>query len=66
MFSITQSIFTLQKSDIFSLMPPLSGSSALAMMTFGEMPMERSSLTKCCVGFDLCSPEHFKNGIKVT
>ena len=26
----------------------------------GKMPMPCNSLTECCVGFDLCSPEPFR------
>ncbi len=66
-FSITQSGRTLQNMAIFSKMLWSSmGTSVRRTMIFGLMPMPCSSLTECWVGFDLCSPEPFKYGTRVT
>ena len=54
---MTQSGLTLQNRAILSRMPCSMGSSERVTMMSGKMPMERSSLTECCVGLLLCSPE---------
>ena len=66
MFSMTQSGLTLQNIEIFWKMDGSSGSSQRRTMMLGLMPMPSSSLTECCVGFDLCSSEPRKNGTSVT
>ena len=67
MFSMTQSLSTLQKFAILRKMFSSSiGSSQRSTMMSGEMPMPCSSLTECCVGLDLCSPEALRYGTSVT
>ncbi|OPY27136.1 MAG: hypothetical protein A4E31_01274 [Methanomassiliicoccales archaeon PtaU1.Bin030] len=52
----TASKGTSQNREILRFMEYSRGSAALATITSGWIPMERSSLTECCVGFVFCSP----------
>ena len=54
---MTQSSGTLQNRDIFLRMLSDTGALQRATIMSGETPIERSSFTECCVGFDLNSPE---------
>ena len=65
-FSMTQSGLTLQNSAILRLRSSSIGSSTRATITSGAMPMACNSLTECCVGFDLNSPDACRNGTSVT
>ena len=66
LFSITQSGFTLQNSDIFFLTTSSIGASERVTMISGIIPKPCNCLTECCVGLDLCSPELFIYGTNVT
>ena len=57
---------TSAKSAIFSRMSSESGSVERQTTTSGWMPMRRSSLTECCVGFVFSSPAAGMNGTSVT
>ena len=57
LFSITHSLLTLQKREIFSFIDSSIGSSLLMTMTSGNIPVFINSFTECWAGFDLCSPE---------
>ena len=57
---------TSAKSAIFSRMSSESGSVERQTTTSGWIPMRRSSLTECCVGFVFSSPAAGMNGTSVT
>ena len=57
---------TSAKRAIFSRMSAESGSRERQTMMSGWIPMRRSSLTECCVGFVFSSPAASMNGTSVT
>ena len=57
---------TLQKSAIFFFISSGIARSARQRRMSGRMPMERSSLTECCVGFVFSSSEAAIQGTSVT
>ena len=63
---MTASGATSQKSAIFSLIEWGMGWSERQTMASGWMPMARSSLTECCVGFVFSSPVAPMYGSSVT
>ncbi len=65
-FVITASTSTSAKSAIFSRISRCSGSVERQTSTSGWIPMRRSSLTECCVGFVFSSPAVSMYGTSVT
>ena len=61
-----RSASTSAKSAILSRMSRESASCERQTMTSGWIPMRRSSLTECCVGFVFSSPAVSMNGTSVT
>ena len=63
---MTASASTSVNSAIFSRISSGTGWSDRRTITSGWMPMPRSSLTECCVGFVLSSPVAASSGSSVT
>ncbi len=63
---MTASVATSVNSAIFSRISSGTGWSDRRTMTSGWMPIPRSSLTECCVGFVLSSPVAANAGSSVT
>ena len=63
---MTASTSTSAKSAILSRMSGDSSSLERATTMSGWIPMRRSSLTECCVGFVFSSPAASMNGTSVT
>ncbi len=62
---MTASFSTLQKRAILSLSAAGRNSSVLQSRMSGWMPISRSSLTLCCVGFVFISPAVLMKGTRV-